>query len=453
VTLMRIGHKLALTSAVVVVLAMSVFWLVTNSTTESILRQQADSLGESIARQTAILVTELVLSNDLISMNVVLNQLTRDAAISQAAILNVDDQVIAIAGAQRGAAIDRDQIFGSYVSPISLQGSLAGYVRINLDQSYIERGVTRNFTFMLIALGLLVLVAISVTTALAQHYISFPLHTLLLRLQQLRHGEIELCPFAERNDEIGLLIQEYNRLAYMLERGAQGRPVLPQEGFAALAEDDEEDTEPSGVTMGSVLHIQISNYQSLLQGERRASVSRLNACYFYATQVAELYNGNIEVCAEDTLLISFGARQMDDEHAFHGCCSALLFLLLMQRVNQLARSNGMPRIECQAGLHSGELLTGVLSPLGRNRYTIAGESLNIVRKIAHNGAPGALIVSEQALIHAGGDARMISEQYSEFFDAAQDHLVATYLIRQPAPGLKALLDSQAEHLLSLPASA
>ena len=190
-----------------------------------------------------------------------------------------------------------------------------------------------------------------------------------------------------------------------------------------------------------MLHIKISNYQSLLHGSSRSdSVKRLNTCYFYITQVAELYNGNVEHCAEETIMISFGARQIDDEHAFHACCSALLFLSLMQR---------LPEFELQCGLHCGELLTGVLSPLGRNRYTIAGDSIDLARRICDSATTDQVVISEQALEQAGGDAHLICEQYSEFFDPGLDQLICTYLVKGPDAGLEALLDSQAEHLLSL----
>jgi len=439
---LKLGHRFSLTTSVVVVLAMSVFWLITTYTTENILRQQADSLGETLARQTAILVTELVLSNDLISMNVLLNQLTRNAAISQAAVFNVDDQVIAIAGASVSFSnTDSHQFFGSYISPIALQDSIAGYVRINLDQSYIERGVTRNFILMLIALGLLIIVAITVTLALTQHFISLPLRALSTRITQLQNGEIQLSPFSDRGDEVGVLIQEYNRLAYSLERDVRGRPFLPtQSDRFSAQQDDAGIPDSAGAAHGSVLYIRISNYQGLLHNRRHNRVKRLSNCYLYLTQVAELYKGNVEFCAEETIMISYGARQIDDEHAFNACCSALLFLAMMQR---------LPEFELQCGVHCGELLTGVYSPLARNQHTVAGDSIDLAKRICNSAGTDHMIISEQALRQAGGEVHLICEQYSEFFDPDLDQLICTYLVKAPDSSLKALLDSQAEQLLSL----
>ena len=74
---------------------MCVFWLISNYTSQNLLRQQADSHGQVLAQQVALQVTELVLANDMISMNVVLNSLTRGSSIAEVAIINIDNEIIA----------------------------------------------------------------------------------------------------------------------------------------------------------------------------------------------------------------------------------------------------------------------------------------------------------------------------------------------------------------------
>ena len=75
-----------------VLLCMCVVWLIRNYTNQNLLRQQADSLGAPVARQTAIQVAALVLANDLITTRVMLEQLTREAAIAEAAVINVNGE-------------------------------------------------------------------------------------------------------------------------------------------------------------------------------------------------------------------------------------------------------------------------------------------------------------------------------------------------------------------------
>ena len=71
----RVSTKFTVTGCLFLVLAMCVFWLISSYSNRSLLQQQADGLVR-LAEQTAIQLTELILANDLISMNVVLNSLT-----------------------------------------------------------------------------------------------------------------------------------------------------------------------------------------------------------------------------------------------------------------------------------------------------------------------------------------------------------------------------------------
>lgn len=449
---LRVGQKLAIASCVLLILSMCVFWLVTNQTTENILRQQADSLGNTLARQTAILATELVLANDLISMNVLLSQLTRDAAISQAAILSIDDQVIAISGAAvsnpDGTQTGNADLFGSYVAPIALQDSLAGYVRIHLDQRYIEQGVTRNFLFMLIALLLLALTGISVTLALAQHFVTFPLRMLSASMHSVRRGEPEPCPYGERGDEVGALIRNYNRLIYDLEDPETRQAIFGEEPEPAAVAQTPPAYRKPGSTVVSILHLNISNYRSALhQHDPVETVELINTYYFYIHKVAQLYNGNIEKCAGDEILLTFGAAQSDEDHSFHGVCAALLFLQLSDTLGRELEAQSLPSLQFRAGLHCGELLTGVISSLEQKSYTVAGENLALARQICEEGPIGTLLISEAVYLHADADNRLITEEFNEIVDDTTGEFIKTWLVDEPMANYKSLLSRQVQHLL------
>lgn len=446
---LKIGAKFAISSCVLLVLAMCVFWLVTNRTTENILRQQADSLGNTLARQTAILATELVLANDLISMNVLLNQLTREAAVSEVAILSIEDQVIAISGNASAAAGSATQpsLFESYVAPIALQDSLAGYVRVSLDQRYIEQGVTRNFIFMLIALSLLLLASVCVTVAFTQHLVTFPLRMLTFSMQSLRRGEVRFSPFGERMDEVGTLIRTYNRLLEDLEDPDVRQVIFEEETRSPL--DTPSAYRKPGSSIVSILHLNISNYrQALRQQESVETIELLNTYYFYIHEVTALYNGSIEKCAGDEILITFGAAQSDEDHCFHAVCAALLFLDLADTLGRELEAESLSSLQFRAGLHSGELLTGVLSSLAQNSYTVAGENLALARQICEEGPVGKLLISEAAYIQADAEHRLVTDEFNEIVDEATGDFIKTWQVEEPMVNYKALLARQVEHLLS-----
>jgi uncharacterized membrane protein affecting hemolysin expression/class 3 adenylate cyclase len=424
---MRLGHKLAIVTSVLLLLSMCVFWLVTNQTTENILRQQADSLGNTLARQTAILVTELVLANDLISMNVLLNQLTREAAIAEVAVLSIDDQVIASSGAgRREETSGPADLFGSYVAPIALQDSLAGYVRVQLDQEYIEQGVT-----------------------LTQYFVTFPLRMLSASIQSVRRGEPEPSAFGERGDELGAVIRQYNRLLHELEDDETRTALFgPEIERPPVVESPAVYRRP-GSTFVSILHLNIANYRSALhQHEAEETVELLNTYYFYIHKVTQLYNGNIEKCAGDEILITFGAAAADDEHCFHAVCAALLFLDITATLSRELEAESLPTLQFRAGLHCGELLTGVLSSFEQKTWTVAGENLALTRQICEEGPVGTLLISEAAYILADADSRLITEEYNEIVDESSGDFIKTWLVDEPVANFKALLEGQVEHLLS-----
>ncbi|MED5659240.1 hypothetical protein, partial [Enterobacter hormaechei] len=64
------------------------------------MQQQADALGQSLITQTAASATELLVSNDILSLNVLLNNLVKNPLVAHAAIYSVDQRILAEAGSR-----------------------------------------------------------------------------------------------------------------------------------------------------------------------------------------------------------------------------------------------------------------------------------------------------------------------------------------------------------------
>ena len=56
----QISRKFTFAICLLLILAMCIFWLISSFNTQNLLRQQADGLGQSLARQTAAQLTELM---------------------------------------------------------------------------------------------------------------------------------------------------------------------------------------------------------------------------------------------------------------------------------------------------------------------------------------------------------------------------------------------------------
>ena len=219
----RISGKFSLAVCLLLLLSMCVFWLISHYNTQNILRQQADNLGNTLARQTATQVTELVLANDLIGMNVFLGDLARNFSISEIAVINIDNKVIAAARSEQLLSspiiplpVSFNRIEADYLAPVNVANSIAGYVRLRLDLTYIETAIANNFLFVMAATLLLLIVAVTLTTTYFRYLISFPSTLLAFAISNIRKGEIETCPEPDTHNEISTAIRQFNATAEFL---------------------------------------------------------------------------------------------------------------------------------------------------------------------------------------------------------------------------------------------
>lgn len=273
-----------------VLTGMVMVWMVSHFTTRYQLEQQTDRLGTTLANQTALLATELVLSNDLISLNVLLTELTRSPAISQAAVFTVDDQVLAISGpsASRDPAREPGRS-GSYVAPIALQDSVAGYVRVYVDRQQMS-GEDSPTTWMIPGAIALMLILSA---------------TLMMALQRPRPDPVD-------------------------------------------EEEDEPDGAFSVMPANAVLHLQTGPGTAGDESARRELEQSLSrAADLYQARVVTLSDAG-----EDSgyvVQLQFSQTGHANELAYHALCCAVLVLAMNNRANRYRAEEA--RITLQAALH------------------------------------------------------------------------------------------------------
>ena len=289
----KLSRKFSLAVSLLVLLAMCVFWLVNSYNTRNLLRQQADSLGQTLVQQTATQLTELVLANDLISMNVVLAGLTRDASIAEITVLGIDNNIIASSTAQSvplrpliPLPIPIEPLSADYQAPIRLPDSVIGFVRLQLNLDYIEVGMVNNLLLIIGATLFLLVVGVVMTSTYFQYLVSFPASLLSFALSNIRKGEIETCPEPDTNNELSLAIRQYNATAEFLAQNA----FLDNLGNREPTADPQNLKLAPGQQDVSLLIISMANFQYLASTMQESTfVKLLNRFYFYVDKVSQLY--------------------------------------------------------------------------------------------------------------------------------------------------------------------
>ncbi len=383
-----VTKQLVFAACVLVLTGMAVIWLVSHLHTRNALQQQADGLGDTLARQTALLVTELVLANDMISMNVLLNELTRSSPIAQITVFSVDNQVIAIAGnAVSRSAESTARPGGSYLAPVALQDSVAGYVQVNLDQAQLAAAARQNDWLTLAAMALMLLLTLSAMISLTR-----------LRPATPRRGQYEAS--------------------------AESKPDQAREARSS-----------------TVLCLHMANYDVLMNNHwDDTSLPLPEHCYQLLDDVAELYNARVDACDGPDMQLSFPWSGSNGEQAFDALCAATLLMALGARLHK--QCNAAESLRLHAGLHCA--VPGATTVINTD-----DEAARIAALICDSSPANALLASLSSIDTGNAHQHFECQRFTDLLDDVKGEPVEVMLIRAPSDSTRALLKRQAAQLQAL----
>jgi len=229
--------RIASHSLLLVALAMVIYAWVMGMQFKQAMQQQADALGQALITQTAASATELLVSNDILSLNVLLNNLAKNPLVAHAAIYSVDSRILAEAGARPTRSV-LGETEGLYSTSITFQEVMAGQLRISLDMSQFQQPMTISLQSMGILSLILLALTLSLSMRLGRH-ISTP----LLQMRLWLRDPDDPAPGAGRNDEIGDLARQLQ--ARLVPEKPEPEPELDDEQLLDDSEDylHEEDDE------------------------------------------------------------------------------------------------------------------------------------------------------------------------------------------------------------------
>lgn len=197
-----IALRIASHNVILVALALVIYAGVMGLQFKQAMHEQADALGQALTTQTATSATELLVSNDILSLNVLLGNLVKNPLVAHAAIYSVDNRILAEAG-QRPKSGLLGETEGLYEIKITFQDVMAGHLRISLDMSQFQQPLTISLQSMGILAGILLALALALSLRLGRH-ISTPLMQLRLWLRNID----PYTPGTERQDEVGDLARQ-----------------------------------------------------------------------------------------------------------------------------------------------------------------------------------------------------------------------------------------------------
>lgn len=402
-----IALRIASHNVILVALALVIYACVMGLQFKQAMHEQADALGESLTMQTATSATELLVSNDILSLNVLLNNLTKNKLVAHAAIYSMDNRILAEAG-QRPKHGLLGEAEGIYQSKITFQDVTAGQLRISLDMDQFQQPMTISLQSMGILSAILLALSLALSLRMGR-YLSTPLLQLRVWLRNID----EYTPATERNDEIGDLARQLH--ADFAPEPVEPEPVPEPElddsdddegepGFevrnlrdpsfdesrpmaamkaaprrvVSTVEDDDDDAfadllddAPDSVAKplakpvasnvpqhSAVLAVQLGSQEQLRRLPRTRLEELLKRYRDCLDQAASLYQSELHTLNDGSTLMLFHSEDSGDDYLTNAiCCGELLRALGHQLQIEVADSG--ITLQLQLGLTLGDELFGL----------------------------------------------------------------------------------------------
>jgi len=387
--------RIACHNVLLVALALVIYACVMGLQFKQAMHEQADALGQSLTTQTATSATELLVSNDILSLNVLLGNLVKNPLVAHAAIYSVDNRILAEAG-QRPKNGLLGEAEGLYQTKITFQDVTAGQLRISLDMSQFQQPLTISLQSMGILAGILLALALAMSLRLGR-YISTPLLQLRVWLRDIN----EFTPATERQDEIGDLARQlHTRFAppprevepepeeleedetefevrNLRDPSFDEQPAVAKVSKPVTADDEHDDAfadliddeahsaprpTPQPVNRepqaSAVLAVQLGSQEQLRRLPRARLTELLERYRDCLDQAASLYESEVHTLNDGSTLMLFNSEDSGEDYLTNAICCGELLRALGHALQIEVADSGIT-LQLQLGLVLGEDLHGL----------------------------------------------------------------------------------------------
>lgn len=417
-----VAWKIGLTIAFLVLVSMALLSSIITRNQSQRMQQQADTFGRAIAQQLADSAREPLLAQDSFTLRILVNNLTGENGLEGAAIFDHNGKLLQKAGhlptlPAKPATQSRHewqlagQSYASYTLPIMVKDLLAGYVSVSVSQQAIieaqQQAQKTLLTAMLLMAALIILASFLVARWLAR-----PIQDLVTAAHAISSGDFHFRLHERRNDELGQLIDSYNKMATGLLEKDQVEKVLSRFVSPSVANKmiaDIDQVRLGGRDMqASIIFADIVGFTSLSEGMPPEQLAQLLNSYFNAISCAtRFYHGTIDKYVGDCAMIVFGAPEEDGQHFYHSLCCAHMIRLLVERLNQWREQHHLLSVDFRIGINSGPVLAGNLGSNERMQYTVIGDTVNLASRLSNLAGANDIILPQRLTQQAD-----ISQQFS-----------------------------------------
>lgn len=211
-----------------------------------------------------------------------------------------------------------------------------------------------------------------------------PIHELTEAAERIGAGDLSARVAVRSADRIGALGGAFNDMAGGLaererERGVFGRVVDPRVRDRLLADDKAEAGE---LRRATVAFFDLAGFTSISEALPPRNVVALLNLYFEAvSSCVEAEGGLVNKFIGDGVLAVFGAPGDLPDHAERAIRAVEALGPRMSGLNARLAAKGYRPLRFRAGLHTGQVMAGVVGSKRRQEYTVIGDAVNAASRL------------------------------------------------------------------------
>lgn len=111
------------------------------------------------------------------------------------------------------------------------------------------------------------------------------------------------------------------------------------------------------------------------------TVTVLNDYFQAMNQAVVRHHGHINELVGDGLLALFGALEPNRWQCRDAALAALDMRAALARYNDTLRARGLPDLRFGIGIHSGEVVAGVIGTGGLSKFSVTGDPINVASRV------------------------------------------------------------------------
>jgi adenylate cyclase len=386
------------------------------------LKAEMTKRGLTIARNLANSAKNPILTNDDLTLSLLVQDTTKDPDVAYVVLADADGKVVAhqdlgLIGKPLSAAelspVDSDLRVQSSVDakhgqimPLVFSNVRVGSLYLGFSERTIQEALQRARLKTLVLSAVMVLVGILGAMALAT-LIARPVLRLAEGTRAIAAGDLSVSVPVTSGDEIGLLAASFNQMARSLREKEMIKRAFTR--YVAREVVDEILKNPERLALKeerrdvTVLFCDMRGFTTM--SERLSPeevVAVLNEFYTLMIDTTFKQDGTLDKFLGDGVMSIFGAPILHSDHSIRAVRTALAMQAGVAELSRKRLKDGKDPIAVGIGISAGEAVAGTVGTEDRMEYTVIGDSVNLAARLESNAKPGQILISERTYRNVEG---------------------------------------------------